>query len=122
MDRYIGEGIIALLPIYTENNRAIVVTKKTEHTEGRTIPWLIEKLATYYSMNINDLRRQYGDILNIKKHVIIPINHDLVLLPVKTRNAIVAGETTIGYCSLLQIDDVIDYAGSSGPRVRVLQA
>ena len=121
MDQYIDEGLIALLPIYTATDRAIVVTQKNEYFEGRTVPWLVEKLATYYSMNINELRRLYGDLLNVKKHVIVPINDDLVLLPVKTRAAVVPGETTIGYCSLLQVDNVGDYAGPPGPWLASIQ-
>ena len=121
MDQYIDEGLIALLPIYTATDRAIVVTQKSEYLEGRTVPWLIEKLATHYSMSINELRRLYGNILNVKKHVIVPINNDLVFLPVKTRAAAAHGETTIGYCSLLQVDNVSDYTGSPGPWLSSIQ-
>ena len=121
MDQYLDEGIIALLPIYTATDRSLVVTQKKEYREGRTIPWLVEKLATYYSMNINELRRLYGDLLNIKKHVIVPINDDLVLLPIKTRAAVAPGETTIGYCSLLQVDNVSDYTDPPGPWLSSIQ-
>ncbi len=108
MEKYLEEGLIALLPVYTATDRAIVVTTEGEHQEGRTVPWLIEKLASHYSMNINKLRQRYGDMLHVKKHVTIPINDDIVMLPVKTRSAIVAGETTVGYCNLLQVDHVCE--------------
>ncbi len=121
MDQYIDEGIIALLPVYTATDRAIVVTLKGEHNEGRTVPWLIEKLATHYSMNINELRRMYGNLLSVKKHVIVPISDDLVLLPVKSRVAVAPGETTIGYCSLLHIDNICDYTGQPGPWLSRIQ-
>lgn len=79
------------------------------------MPWLVEKLATHYSMSLHELRRLYGDLLSVKKHVILPVAADLVLLPIKTRSAVAPGETTIGYCSLLQIDTVSVYTGSPGP-------
>jgi len=72
-------------------------------------------------MNINELRRLYGDLLNIKKHVIFPINDDLVLLPIKTRIAVAPGEITIGYCSLLQVDNVSDYSDPSGSWLSSIQ-
>ncbi len=81
---------------------------KYDHSEGRTVPWLIEKLANHYSMNINKLRQRYGDMLHVKKHVTIPINNDIVMMPVKTRTAISPGETTVGYCNLLQVDHVCE--------------
>ena len=121
MKQYLDEGIIALLPIYTATDRALVVTQKSEYCEGRTVPWLVEKLAAHYSMNINELRRLYGDLLSVKKHVIIPINDDLVLLPIKTRAAAAAGETTIGYCTLMKIDNVSDYSGPPGPWLSTIQ-
>ena len=108
MERYLDEGLIALVPVYTSSDRALVVTSKGEHSEGRTVPWLIEKLANHYSMNINKLRQRYGDMLQVKKHVTIPINDDIVMIPVKTRTAICPGETTVGYCNLLQVDHVCD--------------
>ena len=108
MEKYLDEGLIALLPVYTATDRAIVVTAEGEHKEGRTVPWLIEKLANHYSMNINILRQRYGDILSVKKHVTIPINDNIVMLPVKTRSAIATGETTVGYCNLLQVDHVLE--------------
>ena len=108
MERYLEEGLIALVPVYTSSDRALVVTSKAEHSEGRTVPWLIEKLANHYSMNINKLRQRYGDMLHVKKHVTIPINEDIVMIPVKTRTAICPGETTVGYCNLLQVDHVCD--------------
>ena len=108
MKQYLEEGLIALVPVYTSTDRALVVTRKGEHSEGRTVPWLIEKLANHYSLNINKLRQRYGDMLHVKKHVTIPINQDIVMMPVKTRTAITPGETTVGYCNLLQVDHVCD--------------
>jgi hypothetical protein len=106
VEHYLKEGIVSIVPVYTATERALVTTLEKEHQDGRTVPWLVEKLATYYSININDLRRLYGDILSIKKHVTLPINDDLILVPVKTRAQIAQGETTIGYFSLLQADGV----------------
>jgi len=115
VENYLKEGIISIVPVYTATERALITTLEQEHHEGRTVPWLVEKLATYYSININELRRFYGDILSIKKHVTLPINDDLILVPVKTRVAIAQGETTIGYFSLLQVDDVEAYQADGEP-------
>lgn len=117
MENYLEEGILSIVPVYTATERALITTLEGEHHEGRTVPWLVEKLATYYSININELRRLYGNILSIKKHVTLPINDDLILVPVKTRAAIAQGETTIGYFSLLQVDDVEAYQADDEPHL-----
>jgi len=120
VENYLEEGILSIVPVYTATERALITTLKGEHHEGRTVPWLVEKLATYYSININELRRFYGNILSIKKHVTLPINDDLILVPIKTRAAIAQGETTIGYFSLLQVDDVEAYQADDEPYLSVI--
>lgn len=120
MERYLEDGLIALLPVYTATARALVITGKGEHLEGRTVPWLIEKLANHYSMNINKLRQRYGAMLGVKKHVTIPINEDMIMIPLKTRTAIAAGETTVGYCNLLEVDHVCEAAEPGGAALSVI--
>jgi hypothetical protein len=120
MDKYLNEGIVSIVPVYSADERALITTLVAEHRDGRTVPWLVEKLATYYSLDINELRRLYGDLLSIKKHVILPLNDDLILVPVKTRAQIAQGETTIGYFSLLQVDDVEPTPADAGPYLSVI--
>ncbi len=104
MIKHLSEGLIYAVPVYTATDRALIRTLKGEHREGRSLPWLVERLACYYSLNLRDLRRQVGAALELKKHIPLPLNDDLILVPVKTRSQLAGGEATIGYISLLQVE------------------
>ncbi len=103
---YLQEGLVAVIPTYTENIRAIVITRKCEHRDQKTVPWLITRLTTYFALSLTELRKDYGKLLGIKHHITIPLNHDLILLPVKVRSAAVPGELTIGYISMVEIEAI----------------
>ncbi|RQD78312.1 MAG: hypothetical protein D5R97_00535, partial [Candidatus Syntrophonatronum acetioxidans] len=63
-------------------------------------------MAHYYGMDLKTLRKQYSPVVGQKHHISVPINPNLVLLPVKLRQALEPGETTVGYVNLCQVDKV----------------
>lgn len=71
------------------------------------MPWLVEKLASYYSLNLLELRRRCGDLLGLRHHISLPLSERLVLLPVKVRQSAVLGETTTGFINLLQVKEIL---------------
>lgn len=103
---------MALVPVYEERARVRVITLKGVHQEPRSVGWLIEKLAACYSMSLSKLRQRYGLLLNVKHHITVPINSDLIMLPFKLRQARITGDTTMGYISMLQIKSVAPATGS----------
>ena len=56
------------------------------------------------------MRRQCSKLLNLKRFVSLPFAGSMVLLPVKTRQAVQAGETTLGYLNLLQVVEIVPLA------------
>lgn len=107
IERYLQEGLLAVLPAYDGDAKATIYTGSESYREARSVPWLLNVIATYYSLDIIKLRRRCGALLNLKHHISIPINENLILLPVKVRQADYPGETTIGYVSMLQVEAIL---------------
>ena len=111
IEGYLKEGLLAIIPVYEQGDRAAVLTLAGRRQEARSVPWLVEKIATCYSLDLVALRRRSGLLLNLKHHISLPMNESLILLPVKVRQALVPGETTIGYVSMLQVEGVLPPVG-----------
>ena len=106
IELYLQEGLIAIIPTYTHDSRAVIITNEGQYSQGRSVHWLVAKIASHFSISLNDLRQVYGELLGVKHHITIPINQNLVLIPVKVRTAKAAGEVTIGYVSMTQVQEV----------------
>ncbi|MGI5823793.1 MAG: hypothetical protein ACOX6Z_07610 [Dethiobacteria bacterium] len=116
MEKYIKEGLLALLPCYREGaGGTAVFTLQGKYRDRRETTWLVKRLAAFYSIDLPALRSQCSRLLNLKRYVALPFADDVVLLPVKTRQAAQPGETTIGYLNLLQVAAVLPPAGVSSP-------
>lgn len=103
--QYLAETIQALLPVYDEDgNGSLVYTRKSLFRDSRSLPWLVNRLAHYFSLDLAVLRKRSASLLAQKHHLSIPINPDLILLPVKVRHAALQGETTIAYISLNEVE------------------
>ena len=108
VDLYIQEGLLALLPCYREGvGGTVVFTLQDSYRDRREITWLVKKLASYYSINLVELRSQCMKLLKLKRYASLPLADGLVLLPVKMRQAAQPGETTMGYLNLLQVAKIL---------------
>jgi hypothetical protein len=108
IEKLTREGLLALLPLYRKGaSRSIIFTLKGKHPDPRGVPWLVEKLSSYYSINLPELRRHCGRLLGLGHHISLPLSGSLVLLPVKVRQATVPGETTTGFINLLQVERIL---------------
>lgn len=108
IEKYLQEELLALLPLYRDGaGETVVFTLQGRHQDPRGVPWLVEKLASYYSLNLLELRRRCGDLLGLRHHISLPLSERLVLLPVKVRQSAVLGETTTGFINLLQVKEIL---------------
>lgn len=109
VEQYLKEGLLALVPLYEENGgKTAVLTIKGSRPEGRTTRWLVDRIASCYSLDLRALRRRCAGLLDIKTHVSLAVHESLVLLPVKMRRALTPGETTIGYINMLQVEKILN--------------
>lgn len=108
IEQYLQEGLLVLLPRYQgEKSETLVLTLEDKHPDPRGVPWLVERLASYCNINLPELRRRCGGLLELKHHISLPLSGGLVLLPVKMRQAEVPGETTTGFINLLQVEQIL---------------
>ena len=86
---------MALLPRYRDGvGETVIYTSEGRYLDPRGVPWLVERLASYYS-------------LNLRHHISLPLSESLVLLPVKMRQSAELGETTTGFINLQQILQIL---------------
>jgi len=112
VEDYLRQGIVALLPVYTAQSRSLVVTQSAEHLEGRSVSWLLDQFAKQCFIDLRALRSCCGALLDLHRLIALPISDNLILLPLKTRQAQAPGETTIGLVNMIQ---VAGYETHSGP-------
>ena len=94
---------MAIIPVYSADARAEVLTLEGLYHEPRSVTWLLEKIASNYFLDLVSLRRHCGLLLDLKHHIALPLNDNLVLLPAKVRQIILPGETTVGFICMQQI-------------------
>jgi hypothetical protein len=107
IEQYLQEGLLAMTPVYDNGDRAEVLTKAARHKDPRTLTWLLRKIAAYYKLDLMALRRYYREYLELNHHISLPVTENLVLLPLKVRQAAAPGEVTIGFVSMQEIDAVL---------------
>ena len=108
IEKYIQEELLALLPRYRDGvGETVIYTSEGRYLDPRGVPWLVERLASYYSLNLLELRRRCGQLLNLRHHISLPLSESLVLLPVKMRQSAELGETTTGFINLQQILQIL---------------
>ncbi len=118
--KYLEEELRALVPVYQEGKTStLVLTVKGEHQDKRSLQWLAGRVADYYGMDLKTLRKQYSPVVGQKHHISVPINPNLVLLPVKLRQAVEPGETTVGYVNFCQVEGVEENQEDSLFRCRI---
>ncbi|MEW5920811.1 MAG: hypothetical protein AB1796_07685 [Bacillota bacterium] len=115
IQRYLEEGLVALLPGYREGEGGTqVYTLQGVHHDPHSLPWLVEVLARFYRLDLAAVRRHTGRLLELSHHIPLPLAEGIVLLPVKVRQAASLGENTTGYINLLQVEGVEAVGGGNG--------
>jgi len=105
---YIQEELLALVPDYRDGEcGTIVFTRLGEHRDRRSINWLIKRLAAHFSLDLSELRRRCSKLLGLRHNISLPLDTNLVMLPVKMRQAEILGEVTIGFANLLQVEEIL---------------
>lgn len=107
VEAYLEEGLLAVVPVYEEGSKTVILTFKSRRLEPRSLTWLVKKIASHYDLDLVSLRRRCGGLLKLKHHISLPMNESLVLLPIRGRRAITPGDITIGYINLKEVKDVV---------------
>ncbi len=93
-----------MLPVYDQGGNATrLYTQQREYEDTRSLRWLLSRTASYYGVDVALIRQQYGTFLNRRLLNPFPLSPDLVLLPLKMRQALIKEDTTIGYINGRQV-------------------
>jgi len=109
-ENYLEDGISAILPIYTEgvgDTTLLINLEGQKRIIHKKIKSVLKGIAASLSYDIVELRRKYGELLNQKSKIPLPLRHDLILMPVMVRYPLIQGDETLGYINYRQIEQVI---------------
>ena len=98
-------AITAILPIYDDNGRGIVIYTADggRRVTGRRMRSILQHLAERNCRTIPLIRRRMKDLLGGRQELPLPISPQLILVPCKVITPRVKGDETIGYFSLAHI-------------------
>ncbi|MFY9115321.1 MAG: hypothetical protein WAO23_08805 [Dethiobacteria bacterium] len=116
------ERIAALVPFYDEeggNATRIHTLDGVTFTDRRTTRWIIRKLARIFAVDLEALRHNYGQYLGISQGVPLPINKDLVMVPLKLRRIIGKNDGAGGYVNICAVQKVEEYTDLDGFKSRI---
>ena len=105
-DDLVPDGAItAILPIYDDNGRGIVIYTADggRRVTGRRMRSILQRLAERNCRTIPLIRRRMKDLLGGRQELPLPISPQLILVPCKVVTPRVKGDETIGYFSLAHI-------------------
>ena len=84
--------------LWLSDGRKICVTKKTKS--------VLNDLAKFFAKDISLVKRQAGYVLGYKRELPLLLTADLVLIPVKVRQATFKDQGTLGYCIFQGVETV----------------
>ena len=98
-------AITAILPIYDDNGRGIVIYTAAggRRVTGRRMRSILQRPAARNCRTIPLIRRRMKDLLGGRQELPLPISPQLILVPCKVVTPRVKGDETIGYFSLAHI-------------------
>ncbi len=114
---FIKKRIIgALVPIYHSshgNATKIMYLGEDYEIVPRTIKTVLRNIAKENVVDIRASREKYGKLLGCGRAAPIPINRDIIFIPLKMRRTISKNDSARGYVNCLAIKDV--QSKCSGP-------
>ena len=89
MERW-KDSLSALVPYYNQDggNATLIFTGSGDIIEDRrTVKWNLRRLARLFSVDLEAARRNQGEFLHYSQGLPLPLSPNLVLVPLKTRQA-----------------------------------
>ena len=107
-------GLIALIPIYKDmrgDYTKILTGNLKEYYIAKNIRTVINILARYKLIDLNQSRKYYGNKLGCKNLIPIPLDKETILTPIKLRKASCKSDSTFGYINVKYIKDIEERNG-----------
>lgn len=108
MEDLVSKGILALLPVYIndDGNCTYVYTIEGRVVLKLTIKTVIKKLCEYYYLDLKSCNKTYGSLLTSKYRPPIPFNRDNIFIQFKTRTPIGRHDGAHGYFNINSIKSI----------------
>ncbi len=116
LETILYEELMAFLPAYLalKGNCTVLYTNSGGiHEIERTTRTVLDQLSRYYLMDLQAIKKYYGDILGLKNLVPIPFNKDNVFVPIKIRKPICKNDGSMGYVSIQYIKKITKSNGKT---------
>lgn len=108
MENILKKGLDALVPIYTEGgyNSTCIKLGQGEILMEKSVKGVLKDLCAYYHYDLKKSNQDYGQKINLKKMVPIPLTQDIVLIAIKTRSPIGKDDGALSYINIQSIKKV----------------
>ncbi|MEW5785474.1 MAG: hypothetical protein AB1767_10445 [Bacillota bacterium] len=94
------DSLAALIPYYDRDGSNATLVYRTGgqvEEDRRTVKWNLKRLARHFSIDLEAVRKNHGERLGTFQGVPLPFSAALVLVPLKTRQAIGRNDGCCGY-------------------------
>lgn len=111
LEKIISQGIMAILPVYIpmKGNCSYILTFKGEkHEFDKRANTMLIRLSRYYFIDLKSIKRYYGNLLNVKNLIPIPLDGENIFIPLKVRKPILRNDGSIGYVNIKYIERITE--------------
>ena len=110
MERW-KDCLAALVPYYNRdgaNATLIYVSSGEVFEDHRTVKWNLRRLARLFSVDLEAVRRNQGEYLHYSQGLPLPLSPSLVLVPLKTREAVGKNDGCHSYVNPSAVVDLLE--------------
>ena len=103
--------IAAIEPCYGDgggNATRIYTTGGECFTDRRRLKSVLEAILRFYNTTLPVMRNKFGDLMDCKHHVPLPLGRDMVLFQYKARSPQFIHDGASGYINLFALKDIIN--------------
>ncbi len=109
LESIILEELMAFIPVYMpfEGNCTQIYTKEGgSYSIDRSTKTFLNLLCQYYLMDLQAVRKYYGNLLSMKNLIPIPLTEEDVFIPIKVRKPIGKNDGATGFVNIKYIENV----------------
>jgi len=111
LEKIISQGIMAILPVYIpmKGNCSYILTfEGGKHEYDKKVNTMLIRLSRFYFIDLKSIKRYYGNLLNVKNLIPIPLDRENIFIPLKVRKPILKNDGSIGYVNIKYIDKITE--------------
>ncbi|MBC8587513.1 competence protein ComK [Paratissierella segnis] len=108
MEDFVTKDIMAVVPVYVADrgNCTIIYAEDENITTNSSVRNIIKRLCTHYHLDRVASNKYFGNLIQVKNGVPLPLTRDRIFIQLKVRRAIGHCDGTMGYFNLDSIKSV----------------